>query len=156
MTQQKLYSEKRYWYHLSSTLKKKKERLSPRDNDEGFNRTSFEPNTRRICVSPTLEQCLAAIPYGKHDTYTIYRTSKKVRAKPPRDVFDSHLTQEGWFSSPTVFVRVGVLDFEKILTPKGTRQKIISQAASLGFPDMSLKVYKWWLKVDPWKFVNSA
>jgi hypothetical protein len=143
-----IYEIKRYWYHVSSTLKKKKELLKPRDNTEGFNRPEHEPNIKRICVSPTLEQCLTAIPYSKRDTVFIYRTNAKVIAKASQEVFDSPITQEGWILKPTWFIKMGVLDFEIIPS------KVITEAATMGMESISKRVLNWWLKLEPWKYVK--
>ena len=145
-----LYTVPRYWYHISTTLKDKKELLKPRENDEGFNRSENEPNTKRICVSPTLEQCLTAVPYGKHDKISIYRTEKKTLAKKSRCVFDAKLTQEAWITSRMMFVRVGILQMEDI---KRDGHIIITEAASDGSIESSQECLKWWVALNPWDFV---
>lgn len=148
---EEFYSEKRYWYHLSSTLSKKKELLRPRDNDEGFNRSDNEPNTKRICVSPTLEQCLTAVPYSKTDKYFIYRTSRKVIAKKSREVFDSEITQEGWLTISTSFIRIGTLNIEDV---NKQQVKVKYATASDGNLELSKELYKWWVRINPWRFVK--
>ena len=155
-----IYKYKRYWFHVSSTLKRKIEFLHPRDNDEGFNRADHEPNVRRICVSPTLEQCLTAIPYSSHDTIKIYKTRRPIKVKKSVDVFDSFVTGEKWITNPTKFVKIGVLKFEKInkyldtIDPEGKEEGIISESASQGTERYSQEVYKWWKKLKPWRFVE--
>lgn len=151
---QNLYKTPRYWYHVSTTLKNSVELLKPRDNDEGFNRSDSEPNVRRICVSPSLEQCLTAIPYFHRDTLSVYRTEKKVKAKSPVDVFDASVTMEGWIIVPTWFIRIGTLNLnslDKKLT-KGVR----SEAATDGCLSSSKSLYRWWIKTDPWQYVKMA
>lgn len=145
-----LYEKKRYWYHISTTLNKKNELLEPRSNDEGFNRTDGEPDIKRICVSPTLEQCLVAVPYSKWDEISVYKTKEKVIARKSRKVFDSSITQEGWITISTPFVRVGSLNMARL--EKTT--KIERERATFGCLDLSKILYKWWVKIDPWKFVE--
>lgn len=144
MIQQNIYKIPRYWYHLSSTLKHKKELLHPRGNDEGFNRSEDEPNIKRICVSPTIEQCLVAIPYYNREVLSIYRTQKKVMASRPKNVFDYTITDEGWILIDTDFIRIGTLDLGKISKIK----KLHPQVASIGQISVSNRLFKWWKKIN--------
>lgn len=153
---QELYEKKRYWYHVSTTLKKPLEFLKPRSNDEGFNRSEGEPDIKRICVSPTLSQCLIAIPYRKQNILYIYRTEKQVIAKKSSGVFDSPVTMEGWLTKPTWFVRMGTLDMEKITNSNGKLIKVPSEVASHGCLNFSKILYRWWVGHDPWKFVRKS
>ena len=150
-----LFSKRRHWFHISTTLQKESERLFPRDNDEGFNRSGREPNIKRICVSPTLEQCLTAVPYGKRDTIYIYRTRSKVKAIPPVGVFDSAITMEGWITRPTWFDRVGILNLEKIVDKK-QKSIVMPEVASDGSLPLTKVLYRWWINLDPWKFVETS
>lgn len=145
-----LYRVPRFWYHVSTTLKRKKELLTPRKNDEGFNRCDTEPDVKRICVAPTLEQCLTAVPYGKYDIISIYRTQKKVVAKKSHGVFDSEITQEGWITSPTVFIKMGSISMLKVKN----KTKLITEAATVGNIQSSQHAYKWWVKFNPWQIVD--
>jgi hypothetical protein len=144
-----LYNTRRYWFHISTTLNKEEIVLSPRSNDEGFNRLDTEPDIKRICVSPSLEQCLVAVPYHKHDVYFIYRTKVPVRAKPAKEVYDSSVTQEGWITTKTKFIKVGELNLKRV----DGYIKLIDEAATSGLLSESKTVYKWWKKLDPWKYV---
>lgn len=146
----------RYWYHVSSTLKAKRVTLTPRANDEGFNRAEDEPDIKRICVCPTIEGCLTAIPYGRRDTLTVYRTTKKIPARKAYDVFDSTVTQESWITKRTRFIRVGFLNLEKITGRNGKRRKVIEEVATEGVLSASRRVFKWWRELGVEKFVRET
>ena len=105
-----VYKNRRYWYHVSTTLKHKHERLVPWDEDRGFNRGGYEPDGKRICVSPTIEQCITAIPYILNTKCFIYRTQFPAKASSPYDVFDAEVTHEGWIHNPTTFIKIGKLN----------------------------------------------
>lgn len=151
----KFYLKARHWYHLSTTLKQLKVILTPRDNDEGFNRSESEPNDKRICVSPSIEHCLTAIPYSKWDKFTIYKTRDKVVAKCPIDVFDSKITKEGWITTRTVFNRIGFLNFKKCVdSVDGIAFKIKTESASHSDVLLSKETYDWWVKFDVTRFIE--
>ena len=149
-----IYSKKLYWYHLSTLLTRKHYILHPRNNDEGFNRAEDEPDIPLICVSPSIEQCLVALPYDKYDTYYIYRTKDKVIANFPREIFDSSVTQEGWITVSTPFNRIGVLKFKNIITPTGKKRKLKCEVASDGNLTKSKQLYSWWNNLDVHKFIT--
>ena len=140
-----IYKNKRYWYHVSTTLTKKTEYLTPWDGYTSVNRSQTEPEGARICVSPTIEQCITAIPYNLNDTIAIYRTEKKVKPEVPHSIFDSNVTNEGWLTSPTKFKRIGYLDFQKVEDDLKI-DHIISQSASSNEPKYAGKVLRWWQK----------
>lgn len=151
-----MYNKKRYWYHVSTTLENVMEHLIPRDFDDsesGFNRTPSEPLGARICVSPTIEQCITAIPYHLGETIAIYRTKDKVKAKEPEGVFDFNITNEGWLEEPTSFVRIGYLDFQKV-EDKLKVENVIPQSASGSEPRYCGKVLKWWKKAKIKRFIR--
>lgn len=113
------HNERRYWYHLSSKLNRRgKFVLKPWGDERAINRDfANEPNTKRICVSPTIPQCLTALPQSSVDL-DIYRTLNKVKAEKPIGVFDAKITQEGWLTRPIMFVYIGTIklnDIEKEL-----------------------------------------
>jgi hypothetical protein len=143
------YNIHRYWYHVSTTLNKPRLKLIPWDNSKGFNRAANEPDVARICVAPTIEQCITAIPYVDWETYNIYRTEKPVAASPPSDVFDSNITQEGWIKVPTVFVKVGKL----VLNDVSSRY-IVMESASSNSPQKAGKVLAWWNRQNIRKYVQ--
>lgn len=150
-----IYARRKYWYHLSSTIKHKSVLLKPRDNSRGFNRTEAEPNDERICVAPSMAHCLTAIPYCPGDTYQVYRTKSRVKANQPTKVFDSNVTLEGWIQKPTVFVRVGTLTLEDV--EQGEKlQHIVDASASGDSPQTSGKVLSWWKKRNLWKYLKRS
>jgi hypothetical protein len=153
-----VYSQKKYWYHLSCTLKRKYETLIPRTNDEGFNRADHEPNQARICVSPSLEQCLVAIPYDTDGKYSLYKTINKSVAFLPSEseVFDANVSEEGWLLYPTKFIRVGYLNLSNIKTPSGRQRKIKEQVATDGEEYISQELHSWWKKLEPFKFLGQT
>ena len=136
-------------------MDKDEEYLTPRDFEGGFNRTPAEPLGKRICVSPTIEQCLTAIPYSLSDVVMIYRTKDKVMATKPEGVFDINVTNEGWLEEPTSFVRVGYLDFNQIEEALKIKN-VIPQAASSSEPKYSGRVLKWWRKARINRFVKKS
>lgn len=149
------YKNKRYWYHVSTTLKNKHERLIPWDQNKGFNRTESEPEGKRICVAPTIEQCLTAIPYCLNTICSIYRTKTPVKASKPKDVFDVKITNEGWIEIPTSFVKFGILRFEEIEKNLNI-DNVIEEAASKAEPRLSGKVLKWWKRARINRFIKKA
>jgi len=150
-----LYNHRRYWYHISTTLKNKYVNLIPWDEVTGMNRSGAEPEGKRICVSPTIEQCLTAIPYYLSQVSTIYRTKSKVKAHKPRRVFDAQITKEGWLLKPTSFIKIGVLHFSDI-EKKLNIDNVIEECASAGDYKTSRKVLKWWNTVKVKRFVKKA
>src|SRR5690348_16373466 len=110
-----LFKRKRYWYHLSDSLNQKVHRLIPWTERQAVNRSATEIPGKRICVAPTIEQCITALPYSPSSEYNIYRTKEKVLANEPIDIFDSKITIEGWICIPTTFVKIRKIDFSKII-----------------------------------------
>lgn len=153
MKKRSFYSYRRYWYHLSSTLKDNEIKMIPWGNDKAFNRGPTEPSDKRICVSPTIAHCLTAIPYWLMDDYMIYRTKVPVKANKPYDVFDSNVTKEGWIQEQMEFVKIGCIcfkDVERYLNVK----KVIPESASEGCVHYSGKVLKWWKKINFNKYLK--
>jgi len=150
-----IYKRRLYWYHVSTTLKDKHVRLTPWDEDKGFNRGGYEPDGKRICVAPSVEQCITAVPYILETKFNIYRTKSKLRADRPKDVFDSKVTHEGWLHKPTQFVKIGILSFRDVEKGLGVNH-VIEQAASLCEPRQSGKVLKWWKRARIQRFVKRA
>ena len=114
------HDQRRHWYHLSSKLiRKGKFVLEPWGGDKAVNRDfAEEPEGKRISVSPTISQCLTALPQGSHGLH-IYRTYYKVKAEEPEGVFDAKVTQEGWLTRPVKFMYIGTIDFEAIESELG-------------------------------------
>jgi len=137
------YDNCRYWYHVSTTLKHKHEILIPWDENRGFNRSGNEPDGKRICVSPTIEQCITAIPYSWVEIISIYRTKIRVKAYASTGVFDAKVTGERWLHVPTPFVKIGILNFSKV-EKKFNVDNVIPEAASSGDITSSAAVFRWW------------
>ena len=155
-----IFTKRRYWYHISTTLKYKEILLKPWDNarslmSKASNRDYSEPDTERICVAPSMAHCLTAVPYCPGDTYHIYRTKSRIKANKPEDVFDSNITQEAWIQKPTVFVNIGTLRLMDVEDGKRV-QNLIDQAASQNNPQQSGKVLKWWKKRNLWKYLKRS
>lgn len=149
-----LFNRKRYWYHVSTTLFGNEETLTPWGTGKGFNRSYNEPLGDRICVAPSIEQCITAIPYTLAAHLIIYRTKDKVLAAPPADVFDMFITEEGWIQNTTTFVKIGELDFDYI--EKALKvENVKPEGASVGKPAYSGKVLKWWKKARIKRFIKS-
>jgi len=149
------YSKRRYWYHVSTTLGKKHEYLTPWGEKKGFNRSGDEPDGDRICVAPTIEQCLTAIPYYLGTVCTVYKTKSPVFATKPHGIFDAKVTEEGWIQTPTAFVKVGILRFEDIEKSLGV-ENVVEQAASKGELKQSRKVLQWWRMARLRRFIKRA
>jgi hypothetical protein len=154
MKKSDVYSQKKYWYHLSCTLSRKTERMKPRENHEGFNRADHEPNYARICVSPSIEQCLVAIPYDAYDIFAVYRTKNKELAERPLDIFDAEITEEGWLTKPTNFELIGKIDLHSIKNKRGYRLPIKEEAATSGDIELSKQVFNWWQRRNVKKLVS--
>ena len=150
-----IYSYKRYWYHVSTTLKNKYVHLIPWDEDKGFNRGGKEPDGKRICVSPTIEQCITALPYYFGAVCNVYRTKLKVIAKKSKGVFDSSVTKEGWLEDPTPFVKIGILRFTDVENHLKV-DNVIEEAGSKASISTSKKVLKWWRKARVKRFIKKA
>jgi hypothetical protein len=147
------YKHKRYWYHVSTTLKDKYINMVPWD--DGFNRSSSESTGKRICVSPSIEQCIAAIPYILSQYCNIYRTRKPIVASEPKGIFDSKVTHEGWLHEPTDFVKIGMLKFSDVEKTLGIEQ-VIGEAASSNDPRQVGKVLKWWKNARIKRIIKKA
>ena len=150
-----VYERRLYWYHVSTTLKNKYVNLVPWGQINGINWGGGEPNDKRICVAPSIEQCITAIPYILESTCNIYRTKSRLVATHPKGVFDSKITQEGWLHKPTSFVKIGIIKFTDV--EKGLNIKhVIPEAASLTEPRRSGRVLKWWMKANIKRFIKKA
>jgi len=100
---------KRYYYHLTQKCWAKKVTLEPRI--KGCHRGWKEPRCKRTCVSPSIDKCLIALGHCLQNKYVyIYRTEKKVLARPAINVNDSKITNEKWLTRRIKFVRVGEIE----------------------------------------------
>lgn len=90
------------WYHVSHDWTKKEILVQPRVVDRV---EDDEPDTPRICVCPTVAQCIVAIgDYTLGERFTVYECQGE--AVPAVGVFDSALTDEHWLLTPTLFRKV--------------------------------------------------
>jgi len=99
---------KKYYYHITDN-ENWGDSILLKPKRDGFNRDSNEPHTPRICVCPTIEQCMIAIylSYG----YSVYRTKhKEVAISAKERIFDGHITHEHWLKKPTQFIKVGTFN----------------------------------------------
>jgi len=149
-----LYTAPRYWYHVSATLTKKQVYLAPRDNSKSINRNYSEPNDKRICVAPSVAHCLTAIPYHPGEKYTIYRTFRKCIASQPREIYDAHITNEGWITYPTMFERVGFLSLPSFAEEADVN--IPEESASSNCLQQCGKVLKWWQRHKPQRHIKRS
>jgi hypothetical protein len=151
----KLFARKRYWYHVSTTLRGKRITLTPWDGNKAVNRDPTEPAGKRICVAPTIEQCIVAIPYHYGADVSIYRTEDMELATEPRDVFDAKVTGEGWLTKATRFIKLGTLDFEQVEKALGV-EHVIDEPASHGELPMSRTALRWWKRAKIHRFIKTA
>jgi hypothetical protein len=149
-----LFENPRYWYHISTTLKHKREYLTPWDNSKGFNRSSSEPDVKRTCVGPTVAHCFAAVPYCSGEKYIIYRTAQKVKATQARGVYDANVTCEGWIQTPSMFVRIGTLSLRSMTKKIG--KGIIDECASGSDTRWTGKVLAWWKRQPLYLYIKQA
>jgi hypothetical protein len=155
MASKTLFSVKRYWYHVSTTLTKRVETLVPWGGMLATNRSPTEPAGRRICVAPSIEQCIVAIPYHYGADVAIYRTQDKELATESNNVFDAKVTDEGWLTKPTTFIKLGTLDFEDI-ERHFKLEHVIPECASEGQLLRSRKNLQWWKHARIHRFIKTA
>lgn len=155
LTKHNVYGSPRYWYHISTNLKKKVIDLIPLNSyhKDIVNRPLSEPSDARICVAPSVEHCITALPYCYGDIYNIYRTQNEVIANPPRNVHDSDVTLEGWIQEPTTFVKIGVFHLKDV---DPHVREIITESASGDNIAYCKKVLNWWKRHDIQKYIKPA
>jgi len=150
-----LFKYPRYWYHVSTTLNARTVKLIPWDEFKSANRSELEPPGARICVAPSIEQCITAIPYSSYSRLRIYKTKDKVIPTKPTSntIFDKDITHEGWLELPTVFTKIGTLKLSKL--PRKIKQEdIISESASSDSVEYSKEVLKWWKKIKVNQYIE--
>jgi len=103
--------EERTWYHISTTDFGPEVKFLPR---EPTSSCQGEPDTPRICVSPSLAGCLVAGVVGFSFPNTIYVYTTHAPAVPATGVFDAEVTEEHWILQPAIFKKVGQLDVQNI------------------------------------------
>lgn len=112
----RISDDKRFLYHITTERWGPKRRLIPLPDDHPkiVGRGPDEPEIARICVSLSPADCLSAIYWyiDRWKPLQIYRTARKVHYVNPWSVHDSHITNEKWLITPTVFVKEGSLPVE--------------------------------------------
>lgn len=102
-----------YYYHVTLQDWPAKIRLRPRLSGE--NRSPSEPNIKRICVAPTMAQCIVALDRTMlNGPIKFYRTREKVIVSEPYGISDVHITNEKWLTKPTTFIKHLELNDEQI------------------------------------------
>jgi hypothetical protein len=143
------YNQKRYWYHISTRLNKRREFvLTPWGSDMAVNRDPSEPEGIRIPVAPSLEQSLTALVLSGLQRYHIYRTKHKVSPKKPKRIFDSNVTNEGWLLEPTQFIRIGSIKLDRVNLFE------VADAACSGDVRVSRAALNFWKNADVWHHVQ--
>jgi hypothetical protein len=143
--------KKKYWYHISTLLDKRGTFiLDPWDSSKAKNRCPEEPEGKRIPVSPSIEQCLIAIPLYRGALVNIYKTKNKVDAQEPIDVYDSSITEEHWITEPTEFEYIGRLDTDDFIN----NDKIDYEVCCYDDVEESEKMLKIWKMVEIEKYIE--
>lgn len=95
------------YYHISECDHGSKFEMHPRIPYSSF---TGEPDIKRICVSPTVFQCICAVPnrFRENNKLYIYRT--KAEAYFPFDVWDREITEEIWILNSTIFKKCFIID----------------------------------------------
>ena len=100
-----------YWYFVTDSFKDEILTLEPRIPDTA---NSDEGYILRICVAPTVIQCLGAIwPKNLDNGLTVYRTTKKVKGHLPKKVSDQCITDERWLLDSTTFQKIEFINPHK-------------------------------------------
>lgn len=89
-------------FHISDSWDFSEGVISPRI----CQRVPDEPEMARICVAPTVEQCILAIGhwedyFSSGKEFRIYKTEEETTTAI--DIIDSHLTGERWLTKPSLF-----------------------------------------------------
>lgn len=101
--------EARYYYHVSN--KNMGNRFVMYPLKDGPGRAMEEPDIARTCVCPTVAQCLSAVRPEKLIQPFVYRTLRKCHGVKPWRVCDAKITDEKWFLTPIIFVKIGTIPF---------------------------------------------
>lgn len=95
--------------------------ITPRVPDNRLTRRGYEDNkTERICVAPSIEQCLFSIGiYNKEiKRFYVYRPSKSdyIHHVPTEEeVPDINITDELWLLEPVNLTLMGIIETNKTL-----------------------------------------
>lgn len=102
-------------YHISDTYLGRKPLLTPRI-PRSAKESGENVRTKRICVSPSIEQCVLGIDGVSYMEYSsleigkswyVYQTSK--RGNPAKNIGDFNTTEEHWIKEETRFEYFGRL-----------------------------------------------
>jgi hypothetical protein len=88
---------KRYWWHCTSTYHGEVFRAARRIPAHA---SDAEPAVPRLCVSPSIAECFAAVLFKQDKAVYCYRTESPRRAVMPRNVWDQAITRERWLIPP--------------------------------------------------------
>lgn len=136
-----------YYYHITDKYLGDKVTLNPIDSFDSNKRADGEPEIARICVAPTPQQCLVAIPYWNRQSYYIYKTTSKKNTVIPWDVMDMEITEEKWFLEDTQFKL-----YDSIFIPHDFPLEKASTSATIKKPKKLLTKIEQYIKTQPlWK-----
>lgn len=94
-----------YWYHISDTWTEPNLIVKPRRICKLVAECAGEPLTPRICVCPSIVQCLVAMgDYNLRKRHYVYQYEGET--EPPVSVYDSEYTGERWILKPANFIKV--------------------------------------------------
>lgn len=98
----------RHWYHVSR-IDHGEVFTAKRRHSHQSCIPSKEPDTPRLCVAPSITDCLLAVVI--EGPGYVYKSPKR-RGIPAQSVWDKDLTQEHWLVPPVTLARVAVIPAE--------------------------------------------
>jgi hypothetical protein len=136
---------KRYYYHVTKAGWGSPIILTPIGGNSG-NRAHFEPENERTCVAPSVAHCFSAITYYSPSYYDIFRTKDKVVAYWPYGVEDAVVTRERWIITDQIFVKVGHLYIQDLVTSGELDEKFStnSECGTEEYLDHQREILKVW------------
>lgn len=78
-------------------------------------RAAGEPETPRLCVCPSVPQCVSAVMLWKNQPVRIYRSDRPRKGVTPRGVWDQVITGERWLIPGHRLELVGEIPVETVL-----------------------------------------
>ena len=117
-----------FWYHLTTRNFGTHVTLIPRA--KGLFRPDNEPEIPRICVAPTMHQCLLALGTCLDNDINVYAAGGD--PTPCWGVKDSEVTDEHWFLEPTTFTYSGTIELT------GELDFYLSQVVPFGITEQSV------------------
>lgn len=115
--------EERTWYHISRKDFGPEVKFLPRTP---ITACQGEPDTPRICVSPSLAGCLVAGVIGFICDKHIYIYATHAHAVPAYEVFDADVTEEHWILKPAIFKKVGQLKVDDVDSEAKQLMKLVN------------------------------